>query len=254
MSRARATISVIIPAYNGESFLAEAVASVRAQSLAPDEIIIVDDGSEDGTEVVIKSLGPDIRSIRQDNGGPAAARNRGLEMASGDLIAFIDADDLWLDGKLKSQARRLRDDATIHLVLGATQRVRQSVNPLADGQGHNLTPTGPVWMLLHLGAGLFRRAVFDTVGGFDEDLRQGEDVDWFMRARELGVEMGISNKVVQLYRRHDANLTSDLEDKDRFFLAALKKSLDRRRAGETAAKNLEPIGELANFKAPRGGG
>ena len=147
MSRARSAISVIIPVYNGEAFLAEAVASVQEQSLAPNEIIIVDDGSEDGTVAVIESLGPEIRSIRQTNAGPAAARNRGLEMASGDFISFIDADDLWLPGKLKSQAQRLNGDPTIQLVLGATQRVRQSNQQKAGGAGPNLTPTGPVWML-----------------------------------------------------------------------------------------------------------
>ena len=252
MSDSAPAISVIVPVFNGAAFLAEAVASVRSQSLRPFEIIVVDDGSVDDTAAVIDSLGPELRSIRQPNRGPAAARNRGLEMARGDFIAFIDADDLWLGSKLEIQARRLCGDSAVQLVLAATQRVKPSDGSETGGRGQGLMPTGPVWMLLSLGAALFRRTVFDTVGQFDEDLRQGEDVDWFMRARELGIEMGVSSEVVQLYRRHGANLTDDRQDTDRFFLTVLRKSLDRRRADAASAKELAPIDELSHFKPSQG--
>ncbi len=252
MSRPDQTISVIIPVYNGEAYLADAVASVQAQSLPASEIIVVDDGSTDRTPYVIASLGRDIRSIRQANRGPAAARNCGLEMARGALVAFIDSDDLWSKGKIESQVHRLSSDPSLQLVLGATQRVQQADSQRA-GTNPVLVPVGPVWMLFHLGAALFRRTAFDTVGTFDESLHMGEDVDWFLRAREAGIEMGISNEVVLQYRQHDTNLTGDAREKDRFFLSALKRSLDRRRADTKKAAELAPIRGLADFDPERGG-
>lgn len=247
MSRSDSAISVVIPVFNGAAFLAEAVASVQAQSLRPDEIIIVDDGSVDGTPELIRTLGEAVRSCRQPNAGPAAARNRGIELARGAFIAFIDADDLWCEGKLESQARRLRGDPALQLVLGATQRVAAAAGGSTAGRAADLVPTGPAWLLLSVGAALFRRSVFDTVGTFDETLRQGEDVDWFMRAREQGIGMGISGELVQRYRRHGGNLTGNHEEKDRAFLVAMKKSLDRRRMHDGHPGELEPIDELANF-------
>lgn len=252
MSTPGQTISVIIPVYNGGAYLADAVASVREQSLPAFEIIIVDDGSVDGTPAVIASLGPDVRSIRQCNMGPAAARNRGLELACGTYIAFIDADDLWCEGKLEAQARRLHDEPTLQMVIGATQRVRHASSQQTVCPDRRLVPVGPVWMLFHLGATLFRRTVFETVGVFDENLRMGEDVDWFLRAREAGVQMGIFHEVVQHYRQHGANLTGDTLEKDRFFLAALKRSLDRRRRGDGRADELAPVSGLVDFAPDRG--
>lgn len=252
MSRSGPLISVIIPAFDCEAFLAEAVESVRAQSHQPVEIIIVDDGSTDATPAVIQSLGTDIRSARQPNLGPAAARNLGLEIARGEFIAFLDADDLWTDGKLRSQLDRLIEDPEMQVLVGATQRVRAAPDGTAVTAGRRLEAVGPVWMLFHLGAGLFRREVFATVGTFDVSLRQGEDVDWFMRAREAHVQIGISNDLAQLYRIHQNNMTREIRDKDRCFLAAVKKSLDRRRAERETAPDLPPVPGLADFNAERG--
>lgn len=246
------SVSVIIPVYNGEDYLARAVASVRAQTSPVSEIIVIDDGSLDATPRVIESLGPGVRTQRQSNRGPGAARNRGLEMARGDFIAFLDADDLWTAGKTASQLRRLEEKPDADAVLGATQRVRSRASGAAAASGREIQPIGPVWMLFSLGAGLFRAAVFDTVGGFDEDLGMGEDVDWFLRAREAGVVFVVSGEVVQYYRRHDANLTGDTPAKDRFFLSALKRSLDRRRDGSAAVEELSPIDGLADFNPERG--
>jgi glycosyltransferase involved in cell wall biosynthesis len=242
-------VSIIIPAFDAAAFLGEAVASVRAQAptlleTGPLEIIIVDDGSRDRTPEVIRSLGAGVRALRQPNRGPAAARNRGLEAAGGEFIAVLDADDCWTPGKLELQLRRLRESPLADLVVGATQRVR------AAGADGGLEPDGPLWMLFHLGAGLFRRRAFERVGAFDETLRQGEDVDWFMRAREAGLNIAIVSEVVQLYRMHGDNLTRNRPDKDRFFLAAMKKSLDRRRGAGHQAADLPPIEGLAGF-APR---
>lgn len=248
MSGQQPLVSVIIPAFDSREFLANAVSSVRAQSYNPLEIIIIDDGSTDGTGAVVDSLGQDIKTASQPNQGPAAARNHGLNLARGAFIAFLDADDQWTKGKLSSQVRRLLEEPALDAIIGATQRVQAPATGGSTAGNKQLEAVGAVWMIFSIGASLFRREVFTRVGMFDESMRQGEDIDWFMRAREAGVSIGISNDVVQLYRIHANNMTRNLADKDRFFLAAMKKSLDRRRAGGTEATELPPVAGLAGFK------
>ena len=122
-------VSAIIPVYNGEAFLAEAAASIQRQRVDALEIIIVNDGSTDGTAEVIESLQGTIRSASQPNRGPAAARSRGVRMAQGNVIAFLDADDLWPEDKLEIQLaqrevtlRHLTHDAHEHRPLGPSRR------------------------------------------------------------------------------------------------------------------------------------
>ncbi|HKV36457.1 MAG TPA: glycosyltransferase family A protein, partial [Pyrinomonadaceae bacterium] len=114
-------VSVIIPVFNGERFLREAVQSVLDQGDSSVEIIVVDDGSTDGTETVARSL--PVRYLHQTNQGPAAARNRGIEHAQGSLLAFADADDLWPVNKLELQLPCLLRDPKIDIVLGRIQQV-----------------------------------------------------------------------------------------------------------------------------------
>src|SRR5690242_5053753 len=99
----RATVSVIIPAYNSERYIADALRSVLAQTYMPQEIIVVDDGSSDGTARALDPFRSTIRYIYQKNRGEPAARNTGMREAKGDYIAFLDADDLWLPEKLDLQ-------------------------------------------------------------------------------------------------------------------------------------------------------
>jgi glycosyltransferase involved in cell wall biosynthesis len=115
-------VSVIIPAYNAERYLIEALDSVRAQGHRPLEVIMVDDGSTDGTAGVVAQY-PDVRYVYQANRGPAAARNAGLRLAQGDLIAFLDADDVWSDDKLAVQLTLLSARAESQIVLGRLQMV-----------------------------------------------------------------------------------------------------------------------------------
>ena len=119
-------VSVVIPVFNGEKFLRDAVESVLAQKYSPIEVIIVDDGSTDGTASVANSFPETVRYLHQINNGPAAARNRGIEQAQGSLIAFADADDLWPAAKLALQLPDLIGDPTIEIVIGRIQQVRLS--------------------------------------------------------------------------------------------------------------------------------
>ena len=219
-------VSVIIPVYNGEVFLAEAVESIRRQEYGPLEIIIVDDGSTDNTGKIAQDLKGDIRYFYQDNRGPGAARNKGLEMAMGDIIGFLDADDLWPAGKVELQLMLLADNTSAEIVLGRKQRML--LTGAVEGKPEFREYREPM-VALSLGCCLFKKSVFDKVGYFDETLFHCDDWDWFMRARELGVFMVTHPEVTLLCRRHEHNMTNQIEVGNHYTVQMLKKSIDRRR-------------------------
>lgn len=219
-------VSVIIPVFNGERFLAGAVASVLAQTHGRLEVLIVDDGSTDGSAAVARSFGARVRYHAQANRGPAAARNQGIRLATGSLLAFLDADDLWSETKLALQVPRLAENPAADVVLGRAQYLR----PVDDaGATTGFAPWGEPRTALNLNCALARRQVFDRVGLLDESLFQCDDWDWFMRARELGVTLALHPEVVLRQRVHGGNITRDRERGNRFTLAMIQKSLQRRR-------------------------
>jgi glycosyltransferase involved in cell wall biosynthesis len=222
-------VSVVIPVYNGEKFLAEAVESVRRQDHHPLEILIVDDGSTDGTAEIAANLGGDVKCLRQANSGPASARNRGLDIAQGDLIAFLDADDLWPDDKLKTQIDCFVRRPNLEVVMGRVQYML--LTEKSGGQEFKEFALPSVGV--NLGAGLYKRSVFEKAGRFDPALRQSEDVDLFMRIRELGIEMAVIDSTTLYYRIHENNMTREADKQKALFIHALKRSIDRRRARGT---------------------
>lgn len=181
-------VSVVIPAYNADWCVARAVDSVLAQQGCDFEIVVVDDGSTDDTAAVLARYGAAIRVVRQRNRGLSAARNAGIRAARGEFVAFLDADDWWLPGKLAPQLALLRARPEV----GFCSCAARVEDP--DGRLLNLWPA-PRWegpFLVHLfgsaadvaGSGsavVARRALFDRVGGFDESLRSLEDIDMWMR-------------------------------------------------------------------------
>ena len=227
-------VSVIIPVYNGAKFLAAAVDSVLAQSYSQVEILVVDDGSEDDTPVVAAGLAEKIRYFREPHRGVAAARNRGLDEASGSLIAFLDVDDTWPVDKLERQTRRLAEDPSLDFVLGLLQRTWH------NSEGHLMG--GPEELALNNGSALFRRATFEKMGRFDEGQAYCEDIDWFMRAREIGLNFRIQREVMLRYYRHDDNMTNQVAMGNQALMQALKKSLIRRRLA-----GLGPLPEMSTY-------
>ena len=236
-------VSVIIPVFNGERFLREAVQSVLDQKYSPVEIIIVDDGSTDGTATVARSLGETVRYLRQTNQGPAAARNRGIEQAQGSLIAFADADDLWPSEKLELQLPYLINDPAIEIVMGRIQQVRLSKT--VNGQTQAEEFDEPAFSV-NLGSAVIRKSVFERVGLFDETMRYSEDVDWFMRAREAGAAIVTLDAVTLLYRQHEENMTRGKSTTELNVLKALKRSLDRRREQTGVASALPRLKDSSN--------
>jgi glycosyltransferase involved in cell wall biosynthesis len=217
-------VSVVIPAFNGKRFLAEAIASVRAQDRPVDEIVVVDDGSTDGTAELAEELG--ARVLRQSNAGPAAARNAGIATAAGDVIAFLDCDDLWTEGSLARRLDALERDPALQVVLG---RHRVEYLPGAMLVEFPTDEADGTLTSVKFSAGLFRREVFGRVGLLDTSFLQAEDVDWFLRALEQRVRMLIVDHVALVYRRHRANVTCDRERNQTYFARALMRSLERRR-------------------------
>ena len=237
-------LSVIIPVFNGERFLGDAVQSVREavhvldQEYSDVEIIVVDDGSTDGTARVASSFYETVRYLHQANQGPSAARNRGIEHARGSLIAFADADDLWPADKLKLQLPLLINDPAVEIVMGRIQQV--SLSQTIDGQTRAEDVAEPAFSV-NLGSAVIRKSVFERVGLFDESMRYSEDVDWFMRAREGGTEIVTIDAVTLFYRQHDQNMTRGKSTSELNVLKALKKSLDRRREQTGFASALRPF-------------
>lgn len=239
MTAAIPRLSVIIPAYNAVHFLAEAIASIRAQSFPLNEVIVIDDASTDNTAAVAAGLGSDIRVLKQPlNLGPAAARNRGIMAATGTVIAFLDADDLWLPEAMAVLLSRLEQKPYAAIAAGRIRVVGEALpaRPNADAI-ESLDG-----FALNFGCCVIRRQVFDEVGLLDDALRFGEDTDWFMRAREQGVPLAVVNATTLIYRRHGANMTHDVDHTMTVGLQMLKRSLDRRRAtGNVVSLSPWPI-------------
>lgn len=195
-------VSVVVPVHNGRRFLAATLESVREQSYGAVELIAVDDGSRDGSGELIRAC-PAARCIVQPNRGVAAARNAGVDAASGELLAFLDQDDLWPADAVARRAAFLREHPEADGVLSMAQFFIEPGFPK------------PAWLreeLLarpvpgyNLGNLLIRRAAFDRVGRFDTRFVLASDHDWFVRAGDLGVRLGRLSETLLLRRVHDEN-------------------------------------------------
>lgn len=238
------SVSVIMPVYNGEAFLLEAVKSVLRQECGPLEIIIINDGSTDRTSEIAAGLEERVRYVYQQNRGPSVARNKGLEMARGNVIGFLDSDDLWIDSRLRVQLACLSADPSLDIVMGHVQYL-QMRGDQEEGQIHEYEIVGGPFTSFHLGSALFRKSAFDKAGLFDGSLRYSEDVDWFMLARERGISIRMLDDVTLLYRQHSRNMTKGKNPVDLNIVRVLKKSLDRRRLKNNGpAEQLQGIPDI----------
>lgn len=203
-------ISIIMPTYNREKYIAQALRSLLEQDYRPLEIIVVDDGSTDATRQIVESFASDrIRYVYQENSGVAAARNLGLSMASGDFLAWLDSDDYYLPGKLTAQMQYLADHPDAGLVF--TQ-----VEDFYNDHAERLIMDEDVCRKISfvgthvcLSSSLVRRTVFNKVGKFAECLRIYEDVEWLYRANFcFGINMHHCLDAVYLRQRLHSKSTS----------------------------------------------
>jgi glycosyltransferase involved in cell wall biosynthesis len=220
-------VSVVIPVRDGERYVAEAVESVLAQTLPGVEPIVVDDGSQDATPEVLRSLAARVRVVRQERTGAAAALNRGVGLARGGLLAFLDADDLWVPDKLALQTGALELRPGLDLVFG---HVRQFHSPDLTGEQRAAIacPSDPA-PGLSKGTMLVRREAFARVGPFDTTWRVGDFVDWYARATEAGLSSEMLPDVLMLRRLHPGNTTLKAPDAHVDYARIARAALKRRR-------------------------
>lgn len=229
----KSTISVIVPVYNGEKYVAEAIESALGQTRRPLEIVVVDDGSTDGSaEVVQRFVGENtrglVRYVRQENGGIGAARNRGIAMAEGDVLALLDADDVWLPQKLEWQMAALARETVPAFVFGQVEEFVSPEVPQDIAKGLACEPEPRAGMLPS--AMLVRREDFGRVGAFAPQWHAGEFADWVLRAYEAGLKKIILPEVVVRRRVHLTNNGIRQRARMNDYARMIKQSLDRRRA------------------------
>lgn len=215
-------VSVVIPAYNCGAYIALAVQSALDQDYPNKEVIVVDDGSTDNTAEVLAGFGQRIVVVRQPNSGVAAARNCGMQTARGELIALLDADDLWLPGKLRKQVEYLSAHPELGGVYCAWREWRSDANgeftvphlSSHDTERAGIEPQGSGWLynklfldpIIHTTTLLMRREIMEQVGKFDHALRRGQDYDYWFRMSRLAPIHKL-NAVLSLYRIHPESIT-----------------------------------------------
>lgn len=193
-------LTVIIPVYNGEQYLSEAIGSVLLQGWPSMEIVVIDDGSTDRSAPIAASFDAPVRCVCQPHGGAAAARNCGIRSARGAYLAFLDADDLWMQGRLDAQWVALQQDELLDMCFG---HIEQFYSP--EQEMPSQLPSNRVLPGYHVDTLLIRKESFHRVGLFQEELRSGEFIDWFMRARDLGLRSRMLAQVLARRRLHRTN-------------------------------------------------
>jgi glycosyltransferase involved in cell wall biosynthesis len=238
-------VSIIIPTYNSALYLPQALETVLTQEPAGQiEVIVIDDGSTDNTTDVLAPFAAQIRYEYQENQGSAAARNRGLALALGEFVVFLDADDYFLPGKLEKQLAVMAENPDAGMVHSGWRLVTANDQPIRDVEPWRSAPdlNLRVWLLqkpIKLDAVLFRKVWLDKVGGMDPDLKQAHDVDLVFRLALAGCHAVWLPEVTVAYRQHARATTQN----GRQQVASLHLVLDKFFSREdlpTMARRLEP--------------
>lgn len=213
-------ISAIVPAYNAVSTIGETLASIAAQTVPPHEIIVVDDGSTDDLAGAIANF-PGARLIRQANAGPSVALNRGVEAASGEWVAILDADDVWTPSALAAHVGALGDGDAADIAVGYVEEFRHD----PSDQTLAIRPPTMGWLS---GATLFRRSLWHELGGMLPELRVGGWVDLFDRARRRDARV-VQHETVVLRRRIRHGTLSSGAGRNADWLRLAQRAIERRR-------------------------
>jgi len=225
----RPLISCIIPVYNGARYLAEALGSIVAQTYRPLEIVVVDDGSVDGTQELVTSCGYQVQYWRQTNAGPASACNQGLRVSQGEMVAFLEQDDLWHPEKLERQWARFRARSELDFCVTHIQNfwAPELSREEERFRGHRRARPVPGYVTQTL---LARRSTFQKVGPFNPALRFSHATEWFLRANEREAFGELLGDVLVYRRLHEANASRREGHTSRDeYLRLIKSTLDRRR-------------------------
>jgi len=204
-------VSVIIPAYNAEKYIGEAINSVLSQMYTDFEVIVIDDGSTDETQARVKEFGELVSYYYKQNNGPASARNFGVKKAKGEFIAFLDADDLWEPEKLEKQLNFLNRHPEIVLVCSAIYSfgTRSKTYYLLSTKTHqgNLFRSLFLKSFIHTSSVIIKKkAIIEDVGGFKEEYRWGEDYDLWLRIAKRFPIAYLGEPLVRI-RSHEQNIS-----------------------------------------------
>ena len=232
MDKDNLLVSVVIPVYNCEQFLPQAIQSILNQTYRSIEIIVVDDGSTDGSRAVAKRFDDScVKYFYQPNSGIAAARNMGIKISKGKFLAFLDADDLWLPVKLSIQLVPFLRNDSLDMVFGhVLQFFDPGNNEVSQvfGQQEQQKHPGVI-----TGTMLIKRRSFLKIGMFDAGYRVGEFIDWYSKALEIGLKEMILPDVVLRRRIHTANIGIREREAQTDYLRILKAKLERSRQGKS---------------------
>jgi GT2 family glycosyltransferase len=226
VTAAPTSISAIVPVHNGARFVSEALRSVKIQTLPADEIIVVDDGSSDGSSDIVRREHPDVVLIAQPRSGPAAARNAGARRARCEALAFLDHDDLWPPERNAALLQAWRAHPEADIVCGS---FRLLLGPGAgDDPRLRRAEVGGAPFLI--GALLIRRSCWLAQGGMQSVRDYAEDLDLHLRLREAGAKLLSIDAVALIYRIHGANQSRAAARNSGALLSALRAAVLRRRA------------------------
>lgn len=216
--------SVVIPAYNAAETIRQAIESILGQTVAAQEIIVVDDGSTDATASVVAGMAGPITLIRQENGGPGAATTTGFRRVATPYFATLDADDLWLPEKVARQIAALEEDSGLAGVFSLGRQFSDGQTPKPEGDG----AVTRLWTRTTL---LFRTDSAREVGDFtDFPGLLGEVVDWLARSRDLGHRHLMLDEVLALRRIRPGSHSSNRDSaRNRGYLFAVRKAMERRK-------------------------
>jgi glycosyltransferase involved in cell wall biosynthesis len=219
--------SVIMPVYNGSQYLATTLESVLAQTYPLHEIIVIDDGSTDSSPDILRSYGDRLRVTRQDNQGIAAARNAGLLQVTGDVVNFIDQDDLWPAGRTAALVSALQSNSDALVAAGQVEILYERSQPR-----NPLDNFDTAVREFYLGSLCIRKEVFERLGPFHTGIGYADDTDFLMRRREANIKTAYVDDVTLRYRLHESNTSLYRSVTNAHLMAALRESLRRRRMKE----------------------
>ncbi len=230
-------ISVVIPSFNRAHTLRRALSSVLTQSSAADEIIVVDDGSEDDSAELVRQHFPRVRLIRQSNKGVSAARNAGISAAKHEWIALLDSDDEWLEDKLQTIRQRYSDHPDQVLFHSDEIWIRngQRVNPMHKHAKHGgwIFDRCLPLCVISPSAAVIRRDIIEQLGGFDETLPACEDYDLWLRLCQRYPVCYIDQPLIRKYGGHDDQLSRQYWGMDRFRIRSMHLLLQRNQLSQT---------------------
>jgi glycosyltransferase involved in cell wall biosynthesis len=243
-------VSCVVPVFNGERYLEEAVRSILGQSYEPVEIIVADDGSTDGTAAVARGLDARVRYVRQPTAGPSATRNRGIATAAGEFVAFLEPDDLWHPDKLALQMAVFdsRPETDVCATHARNFWIPELAGEAERHEDHARAQGVPGFIVSAIVA---RRALFDRVGLFDTSLTFTGHTDWLMRATDARAVIALLPELLTYHRMHHTNLTRRESAACRAeYLRVLSMSLRRRRRAAEAGAGAPPGDRTAGAADP----